>query len=151
GGELQFIPKGGDKPEPLVKVEYKRGPGGGHFGNFIAAVKSRKVEDLNAPITEGHYSAALCHLGNMSYRLGEQVPFTPKAKSLADHKEAADALERMEAYLKERNIKLDEWKLTVGRKLTVDAKAETIVGDQDANKLLTRNYRKEFAVPDKMA
>ena len=60
----KFYPKGESKSVPLssiVKLETKRGPGNGHFGNFIAAVRSRKVEDLNADILEGHYSAALCH------------------------------------------------------------------------------------------
>ncbi len=146
-----FYPKGSDKAEPVVKVDYQRGPGGGHFGNFIAAVRSRKVEDLNADILEGHYSAALCHLANMSHRLGEQAPFSPRTKAIGDNKEAHDALERMGAYLKERGIKLDEWKLTVGRKLNLNMKTpELIVGDEQAKGLLTRNYRKEFAVPDKV-
>ena len=32
-----------------------------------------KHEDLNCDITEGHLSAALCHLANISYRLGKEV------------------------------------------------------------------------------
>ena len=47
--------------------------GGDHFGNFIAACRSRKSSDLAADIQEGHISSALCHLGNISYRLGETV------------------------------------------------------------------------------
>ena len=43
-----------------------------HFGNFVKAVRSRRVEDLNADILEGHLSSALCHLGNISYRLGQK-------------------------------------------------------------------------------
>ncbi len=148
----EFIPKGGGKPEPVHKVDYQRGPGGGeHFGNFIAAVRSRKVEDLNADILEGHFSAALIHLANMSYRLGDQVPFTPRTKTIAGNPAAEDALARMEEHLaKEHDLKLDDWKLTVGRKLMVDASGEKIRGDAEANKLLTRNYRKPFVVPDKV-
>ena len=44
---------------------------GDHFGNFVKAVRSRKKEDLNADILEGHISSALCHLANISYRLGK--------------------------------------------------------------------------------
>ena len=40
--------------------------------NFIKAVKSRKREDLNAEVLEGHLSAAICHTGNISYELGEK-------------------------------------------------------------------------------
>ena len=32
--------------------------GGDHFGNFVNAVRSRKHEDLNADILEGHLSSA---------------------------------------------------------------------------------------------
>ncbi len=76
----------------LVKIEVERGPGRGHFGNFIAAVRSRKVEDLNADILEGHYSAALCHLANISYRLGQEVPFNKTTKAFGDDKEANETL-----------------------------------------------------------
>ena len=38
------------------------------FVNFLDAVRSRNAADLNADILEGHVSAALCHLGNISYR-----------------------------------------------------------------------------------
>ena len=36
-----------------------------------------------ADILEGHYSSALCHLANISYRLGEQVPFYPRTQTIA--------------------------------------------------------------------
>jgi hypothetical protein len=35
----------------------------------------------------------------------------------------------------------------LGRALLSDGKAETCVGNPDANKLLTREYRKGFAIP----
>ena len=121
----KFYPKGKEKPrEPLPKVDAGRGPGeDGHFGNFIAAVRSRKVTDLNADILEGHYSSALCHLANISYRLGEQVPFNPQTKAFGDNKEAYETLERMEEYLTKNNgLNLDGLEYRLGRKLTVDAK-----------------------------
>ena len=40
---------------------------------------------------------------------------------------------------------------TLGRKLAIDPKAETFVDDPEANKLLTRPYRKPFVVPDSIA
>src|SRR5262249_50382018 len=43
-----------------------------HFENFFKAVRSRKSSDLNADILEGHLSSALCHTGNISYRLGSK-------------------------------------------------------------------------------
>jgi predicted dehydrogenase len=147
----QFIPKNGGKPEPLPRLEVKRGPGGGHFGNFIAAVRSRRKEDLNADVLEGHYSCALIHLANASLRLGEEVPFNPKTKVLSDNKEASETFARMEDYLaKENGLKLEDWKYHLGRKLTVDASTERVTNEPMANRLLTREYRKPFAVPEKL-
>jgi predicted dehydrogenase len=147
----KFISKNG-KEEPLPRTEGRRGRGGDHFANFIAAVRSRKVSDLSADILEGHLSSALCHLANNSYRLGEQVPFNSQTKAFGDNKEAFEALARMEDYLAKGNgLKLDGMAYRVGRKLTVDAKSETFTGDPDANKLLTRNYRAPFVVPEKVS
>ena len=59
----------------------KREPGpsmtqpGNHFANFIAAVRSRKHEDLSAPAEEGAISCTLIHLANISYRLGRSINF----------------------------------------------------------------------------
>ena len=149
-----FYPKGKKEAVPLskvVKVEARRGPGHGHFGNFIAAVRSRKVEDLNADILEGHYSAALCHLPNISYRLGEDVPFSKSSGAFGDDKEAAETMARMEEHLKENKVALDGLNYRLGRKLTFDAASESFVGDSQANELLTRPYRAPFVVPDHIA
>ena len=150
----KLIPKGKKDPVPLskvVKIEARRGPGRGHFANFIAAVRSRKVEDLNADILEGHHSAALCHLPNISYRLGQDVPFSKSSGSFGDDKEAAETLARMEEHLKENKVALDGLNYRLGRKLTFDAATESFVGDSQANELLTRPYRAPFVVPDRIA
>ena len=38
-------------------------------------MRSRKHEDLNAPIEEGAISTTLVHLANISYRLGRTLHF----------------------------------------------------------------------------
>jgi predicted dehydrogenase len=147
----KFYPKGSDKAEPLANSDgngRRGGRGNNHFANFITAVRSRKMDDLTAPILEGHYSAALIHLANASYRLGEQVPFNPTTKAFGDNKDAYETLARMEEHLKENKVNLQETNYQLGRKLVVDAHAEMVVGDSQANSLLTRNYRKPFAVPN---
>jgi predicted dehydrogenase len=147
----RFYPKGSDKSEPLPNGDgtaRRGGRGGNHFANFIDAVRSRKTADLNAPILEGHYSAALIHLANASYRLGKQVPFNPTTKAFGDNKDAYESLARLEEHLREHKVKLEETTYQLGRKLTIDPQSETVTNDSDANKLLTRHYRKPFAVPD---
>jgi predicted dehydrogenase len=66
----------GKEQKPGPGPSAKRGESdGGHFGNFIAAMRSRKQSDLNAPIEEGTISTSLVHLANISYRLGRTLHF----------------------------------------------------------------------------
>jgi predicted dehydrogenase len=116
-----------------------------HFANFLQAVRSRRAEDLNADILEGHLSSALCHLGNISYRLGTEEPFGKHPDSLTGDKAAAEALGRMEEHLKLNHV--DGAACRVGRRLGVDAKAESFPADAEACGMLTREYRKGFEVP----
>jgi predicted dehydrogenase len=59
-----------------------------HFANFISCVISRKKEDLRAPIEEGHFSAGLAHLANVSYRLGRTLNFDPETQMVKNDDEA---------------------------------------------------------------
>jgi hypothetical protein len=124
--------------------------GGGddlHYSNFIKAVRSRKHEELNADILEGHLSSALCHLGNISYRLGSAMPASELAAQLKDDAEAAETLSRFTSHLTANGVKLDTVPVTVGPKLTIDPVAETIPSNEKASALLTREYRAPFVVP----
>lgn len=79
----------GKKQEPGPS----RKEGGSNWENFIKAVRSRKREDLNADIEEGHLSAALMHLSNISYRLGRSLDFDPVKEHVVKDPEA-DAMLR---------------------------------------------------------
>jgi predicted dehydrogenase len=123
--------------------------GGNHFGNFLEAVRSRKREHLNAEVLEGHLSSAMCHLGNISYRLGTPQPFNPRTKAFGDNKEAYETIGRMEEHLAENGVKLEETKYMLGPSLKIDARHETFAHNSKASELLTREYRSGFVVPSK--
>ena len=59
-----------------------------HYQNFIDCVKSRDSQALVVEIEEGHYSAMLCHLGNIAYRTGRRLEFDPKAETFPRDEEA---------------------------------------------------------------
>ncbi len=69
-----------------------KGPGGPrgrdrHASNFIKAVRSRKVSDLNADVEVAHYSATLCHLANIAMRVGRRLKFdTRRERFIGDAK-----------------------------------------------------------------
>src|SRR5439155_10363430 len=127
----QFYPRGQNQPAPLPEVNVPARPGGGnHFANFIAAVRSRRREDLNADILEGHYSSALCHLANISYRLGDNAVFDRQTRAFGDNREAAETLTRLEEQLFKpaseggNGLPQDGQTYRVGRRLVFDAQAE---------------------------
>ncbi len=123
-----------------------------HYDNFVKAVRSRKSSDLNADILEGHLSSALCHLGNISYRLGEQVSVADAKQRLAGAKLASEAtatFERFTNHLVENKVNLDKTQVGFGPVLALDPKSETFTGSlaDKANPMLSREYRKGFEVP----
>jgi hypothetical protein len=97
---------------------------------------------------EGHYSSALCHLANVSYLLGKDVPYSKQTKAFGDDTEAAASIEWVRDTMKDNALKLEEATYRVGRTLTFDPATEKVVGDPEANALLTRPYRKPFVVPE---
>jgi len=72
--------------------------GGGHFSNFIAAVKSGKRSDLTCDVLEGHMSTCLPHLGNIAYRVGETLEFNGEFEKFIDNQEANMLLTRKYRY-----------------------------------------------------
>jgi predicted dehydrogenase len=131
-------------------VDFKDGDDKYHFANFLAAVRSRKLTDLNADIEEGHLSSALCHLGNISYRLGTPMSAEDAGKAVADLKttdNAKDTLERTLAHLKDNRVDLAQAKIQVGPVLPFDPKTESFPGNEKAGAMLTREYRAPYIVP----
>ena len=55
------------------------------IAHFFKAVRARDPKMLNGEIEEGHISSAYCHLANISYRLGSEVPFDKPTKAFGDH------------------------------------------------------------------
>ena len=76
----------GEEQEPGPHAEGE----GNNWANFIDCVRSRKKENLNAPIEEGYVSCTLLHLGNASYRVGRALQFDPEKQEVTGDKEAAN-------------------------------------------------------------
>lgn len=96
----------GDKREKIMdeKPQEREWDTRGHMVNFVEAVKHRDHTKLNAEIEKGVRAAALCHIGNIAYRLGRKVTFDPKDQRF--------------------------W------------------GDSQADRMVTRDYRRGYVVPE---
>jgi predicted dehydrogenase len=121
-----------------------------HYANFIKAVRSRKSSDLHADILEGHLSSSLCHTANISYRLGKTQSPEEIRDAIKGNKDLSEMLGRMEEHLAANKVDLKTTPAKLGATLTMDPKTEKFVDNAEANKLLTREYRKPFVVPEKV-
>jgi predicted dehydrogenase len=134
----QFTSTGGDK----------------HAANFLQAVRSRKPSDLNADILEGHVSAALSHMANISYRLGKRASFDAIELSMGAGTAALDAVRRFRQHLADNGLDPAQTMPVLGPTLRVDPASERFLSESAfdtgawANQLLARNYRQPFVVPE---
>ncbi len=133
-----------------VVTTFSKGSDSYHFNNFLDAVRSRKTGDLNADIEEGHLSSALCHLGNISYRLGEQLTVGEAKDRLKSSQENTATYERTIEHLEKNGLAQADLKIGFGQALKIDPKTETFIGNAQADTMLTREYRKPFVVPEKV-
>jgi predicted dehydrogenase len=94
----------GRNKDPEPEVEYPANID--HFKNFADAIRARDPKMLHGEIEETAISTALCHLGNIAYRVGRDLRFDPASMQFT--------------------------------------------GDAEASKLLTREYREPYVVPEKV-
>jgi len=121
--------------------------GGNHYENFLQAVRSRRAADLHSDAQEGHLSAALCHIANISYRLGQAGAPAAIRDAVRHNAEVAEMLGRMEEHLAANQVDLSRTPAVLGVALRVNARSEKFIGHKAANQLLTRPYREPFVVP----
>ena len=150
-GGFFAVTRGGGKVYDNDGKEIKKIPGdggGGHMRNFLDAVKSRKHEDLNADVEQGHLGCLMLHTGNISYRIGE--PAAPaKARAECDKFEESKATwnDTVE-HLASNGVDLAVENPIVGPWLTFDPKTERFTGDHadEANALVKESYRAPYVI-----
>jgi len=120
--------------------------------NFIKAVRSHKVGDLNSDILEGHLSASLVHMANISYRAGAESPGEDITEATGGNKDLAEAFDRFEAHLTANGVDLKKTPAVLGAWLEMDSEKEKFTGknSKKANRLLKPKYRKPYVVPEKV-
>jgi len=134
------------------KIKQFSGANIGPQPNFIKAVRSRKIADVRTDILQGHLSTCLCHMGNISHRLGKEArPGRIKEVIRANH-DLSEAFGRFGEHLRANGVNIGDQPPVLGPWLTMNSRMEMFVGEfaRRANKLLSRDYRKPFVVPEKV-
>jgi predicted dehydrogenase len=133
--------------------------GGDHFVNFIEAVRAGRREDLNAEVLEGHISTAVCHAGNISYRLGKKASGKELRAAVQDVPFFADCFDRLVEHLTAHGIDPGAGTVTLGPWLEIDRRNERFTDNElvsaearavagQANRLVYGFYRGPYIVPD---
>ena len=116
--------------------------GGDHFANFIAAVRSGRREELNAEVEVGHLSTAICHAGNISYRVGHVASESEQRAAVADNPLWNAMYDRFAAHLKANDIDINTAML--GPWLEIDRENERFRDHDEANRIIEGFYREPY-------
>jgi predicted dehydrogenase len=122
--------------------------GGDHFANFITAVRKSDSGELNADVLVGHVSTAVCHAGNISYRLGKKASRKQMQARLADVPLLLPVFERFMEHLTAHGIDVEARTVTLGPWLSIDTANECFHRNGAANRLVRGTYRAPYTVPE---
>ncbi len=125
------------------KIKEFNGPSP-HMQNFIDSVHSGKIAK-ERQVESGHLSAALAHIGNISWKLGAKGG-SKEGDAAFTNPAAKDAFDRMATHLEANGVDLAKTPLSIGKSLSLDTANErfTGTGAEEANALLKEDYRKGF-------
>jgi predicted dehydrogenase len=120
-----------------------------HMGNFIKSVQAGKALNDNLLIQKGFQAAALAHLANISYRVGQSLGVDAVKEQIKGDMDATASFEDMLKNLAANNVDLAAKPPVLGAALTFDPDAFKFTGAfaEQANALLTEDYRDEFKLP----
>jgi predicted dehydrogenase len=152
GGKLRdgkYESHNGSQPRNVPITDVRQTPGG-NWGSFVAACRANDPKMANGNMYDAHYSCALGHLMNTSYRLGQKVPFNEKAGRFGDNALAYEEFMKIHTIARDgMGVPEDKAEYIVGPWLEFDGKEEHFVGEHsvEANRLLADPRNAEFSIP----
>jgi predicted dehydrogenase len=123
--------------------------GENHLPGFIDAVRNNRPESVPCSIADGELSTSLAHIGNISYRLGEQTGPAEIARKFRSDSMQRNTWRRFIEHLVINEVDLNKDKATLGPILTYDEQIERFTGTmaEQANALLKGDYRPKWDIP----
>jgi len=159
GGRLEGQRSGAaafDSTGKLIKEFKKRTDGVSHQQNFIDAIRKDQPSLLIAPAQVGHDSTTWSNLINIASRVPVVTSAEPRKVSkdkIIGAESAATILEQMHTVVSINDPRHTADGLQLGPTLQFDSDSGQFIGEHsaDANKMLRREYREPFAVPEILA
>jgi hypothetical protein len=118
--------------------------------NFIDAIRAGDAKMLHTDALEGHLSAGLVHMANISYRLGHSTPNEDICDTIGAEPGLSESFARLEAHLVANQIDPRREPVMLGPMLELDPHTERFAGpfSKEANQYVSREYRKPFGLPE---
>lgn len=117
-----------------------------HYQNFIDSILYGVDKKLAGDLYEGHVSSGLCHLGNISYRLGSMVDdlsISRRVSQLEPPQMIKDLLKRVRSNLRANG---DDRPLILGDLLQIEKSNGHIRNHPQASELMSKKYRYGFEI-----
>ncbi len=135
-------------PDGTERLRRFAGDGGSdHPRNFVDAMRSRRSQDLAAPLDASCKSSVLAHMANISYRAGEPTPLESLRGSLPDNRELHQLLDTQVGQLGRWEIDLNHTPYTLGRTVTIDPDTARLTGDLAGSPLGAPPHREGYEIP----
>jgi predicted dehydrogenase len=151
-GEFRGGRGGGQWVSPDGKERLRRFAGDGgsnHQKNFIEAVRSRRAEDLAAPLWASCRSAMLSHMANISYRAGTPAAVADIRAALPEQKELHEVLDTQIEHLGRWEIDPEKTRFALGAEVTADPATATLTGPLAGKPVAAPVHRKGYEIPEK--
>ncbi len=150
-GEGGYVMEGKayDKEGKTIKKFDNFQDGPDHMKNFIESVREGKLIKDVLHVSHGYHAAALAHMANISYRLGQKLKTEEVKERLSLSKEAQETFDDFVANLGANSVDLNVDQVVAGPWLEFDPVAEKFTGEfaEEANKIAKEEYSNEFELP----
>ncbi len=120
-----------------------------HMAAFFASIQAGKPVSEHLKIEKGYQAAAMAHLANISYRVGQATGVDAVKEQIKGDATALATFDDLVANLTANGVDLAAKPPVLGAALTFDHTAFKFTGAfaEQANALLTEEYREEFKLP----
>lgn len=140
-----------DNDGKVVKSFREPGSVGPQF-NFINALRSNKRDDLRVDILQGHLSACISHMGNISYQMGQSTSVAKVEQMVATDPNVKQVYFEMKRHLLANSVNIQAEEIIMGPTLCFDSAKEQFVGEHGsrANLFTKGSYRDPYTIPGKV-
>ncbi|GIU50756.1 Gfo/Idh/MocA family protein [Shewanella sp. KT0246] len=130
------------------EVERFEGKQLNHYYNFLEAVRAKDQKVARGPLEQGLLSGDLCHLGNISYRIGEMTDFASVKEELVNINAPQFVSQRLDALMENLIENQVKQEIVKGQTLYLSENdINPILENSSASKLLDGYHRKGFELP----